>query len=157
SSDTPRNEPVAPDHQLVIAEMRKQLARYEENLQNVAVERDDDVIDLRELWAMLVRRRWTVLITALIMVVAGTLYTAMQTPIYRASTTVQIERESSNIVGFDDVVAAESGNRDFYETQYELLRSRNLARRVIDQLGLQPPAPAETAASRAGPLASVKS
>src|SRR5690606_29011960 len=42
-------------------------------------------------------------------------------------------------------------------TQYELLRSRNLARRVIDQLGLQPPAPAETAASRAGPLASVKS
>ena len=149
SSDTPNNEPVAQDHQLVIAEMRKQLARYEENLQHVAVERDDDVIDLRALWAMLVRRRWTVLITALIIVVAGTVYTAMQTPIYRASTTVQIERESSNIVGFDDVVAAESGNRDFYETQYELLRSRNLARRVIDQLGLQPPAPV---ASTPGPL-----
>ena len=149
SSDTSGNEPVAPDHQLVIAEMRKQLARYEENLQSVAVERDDDVIDLRELWAMLVRRRWTVLVTALVIVVAGTIYTAMQTPIFRASTTVQIERESSNIVGFDDVVAAESGNRDFYETQYELLQSRNLARRVIDQLGLQPPAATETGG---GPL-----
>lgn len=154
SSDTPSNEPVAPDHQLVIAEMRKQLARYEENLQNVAVERDDDVIDLRELWGMLVRRRWTVLVTALVIVVAGTIYTAMQTPIYRASTTVQIERESSNIVGFDDVVAAESGNRDFYETQYELLQSRNLARRVIDQLGLQPPVPVATSAT--GPLAGFK-
>ncbi|MFU8765831.1 MAG: GumC family protein, partial [Haliea sp.] len=152
SSETPNNEPVAPDHQLVIAEMRKQLARYEENLQAVAVERDDDVIDLRELWAMLVRRRWTVLITALIIVVAGTIYTAMQTPIYRASTTVQIERESSNIVGFDDVVAAESGNRDFYETQYELLRSRNLARRVIDQLGLQPSAPVASSPGALGGL-----
>jgi polysaccharide biosynthesis transport protein len=152
SSETPKNEPVAPDHQLVIAEMRKQLARYEENLQAVAVERDDDVIDLRELWAMLVRRRWTVLITALIIVVAGTIYTAMQTPIYRASTTVQIERESSNIVGFDDVVAAESGNRDFYETQYELLRSRNLARRVIDQLGLQPSAPVASSPGALGGL-----
>lgn len=153
SSETPNNQPVAPDHQLVIAEMRKQLARYEENLQAVAVERDDDVIDLRELWAMLMRRRWTVLITALIIVVAGTIYTAMQTPIYRASTTVQIERESGNIVDFKDVVAAESGNRDFYETQYELLQSRNLARRVIDQLGLQPPAPI---ASKPGPLDGVK-
>ncbi|MDO8862431.1 polysaccharide biosynthesis tyrosine autokinase [Haliea sp. E1-2-M8] len=151
SSDTPRNEPVAPDHQLVIAEMRKQLARYEENLQNAAVERDDEVIDLRELWAMLVRRRWTVLVTALVIVVAGTVYTAMQTPIFRASTTVQIERESSNIVEFEDVVASESGSRDFYETQYELLQSRNLARRVIDQLGLQPPVAAETEAE-AGPL-----
>lgn len=157
SSDTPNNEPVAQDHQLVIAEMRKQLARYEENLQNIAVERDDDVIDLRELWAMLVRRRWTVLVTALVIVVAGTIYTAMQTPIFRASTTLQIERESSNIVGFDDVVAAESGNWDFYETQYVLLRSRNLARRVIDQLGLQPPAPAEVAETRPGALAGLRS
>lgn len=156
SSDTPSNEPVAPDHQLVIAEMRKQLARYEENLQNAAVERDDDVIDLRELWGMLVRRRWTVLVTALVIVVAGTIYTAMQTPIFRASTTVQIERESSNIVGFEDVVASEAGSRDFYETQYELLQSRNLARRVIDQLGLQPAAPTATAEAKSGPLAGFK-
>jgi uncharacterized protein involved in exopolysaccharide biosynthesis len=28
--------------------------------------------------------------------------------------------------------------QDFYQTQYELLKSRNLARRVIDQLGLEP-------------------
>lgn len=156
SSETPNTGPVAPDHQLMITEMRQQLARYEENLKTIASERDDDVIDLRALWAMLMRRRWTVIITALIIVVAGTIYTAVQTPIYRASTTVQIERESSNIIDFEDVVAAESGNRDFYETQYELLRSRNLARRVIDQLGLQPPAPAPVP-STPGPLSGLKS
>lgn len=138
STDKPDNQPVAPDHQLMIAEMQKQLARYEEKLQNVRTEPDDDVIDLRELWNVLVRRRWTVIVTALVVFVAAVVFTAAMTPIYRATTTVQIERESTNVVEFDDLMANEGGAsaKDFYETQYELLQSRNLARRVIDQLGL---------------------
>lgn len=156
SSDTPQNEPVAPDHQLVIAEMRKQLARYEEHLQHVQkVEQDDDLIDLRELWAMLMRRRWTVIITTALVLLAGLVYTATITPIYRATTTVQIERESTKVVDFEGVEASETGSKDFYETQYELLRSRNLARRVIDQLGLRPPV-AQEVQEESGPLAGLK-
>ena len=97
---------------------------------------DDDVIDLRALWNMLMRRRWTVISTVAAVVVAAFVYTAMQTPIYRATTTMQLEGESAKVVEFDDVVAQETDPYSFYETQYELLRSRNLARRVIDQLGL---------------------
>lgn len=138
SSDKSDNQAIAPDHQLAIAEMQKQLARYEERLQNVRAEPDDDVIDLRELWNVLVRRRWTVIVTALVVFIGAVVFTAAMTPIYRATTTVQIERETTNVVEFDNLMANEGGAsaKDFYETQYELLRSRNLARRVIDQLGL---------------------
>jgi len=138
NTDNEKTDPVAGDHQLAIAEMRKQLAVYEKTLQQAkaADADDDDVIDLRELWNVLMRRRRTVFTTMLAVVVAALLFTAMQTPIYRGSTTMQLESESAKVVEFDDVVKQDTNTRDFYETQYELLRSRSLARRVIDQLGM---------------------
>jgi polysaccharide biosynthesis transport protein len=136
-----KNEPVAPDQQLALADMQQQLARYEKAFANLApqpAEADDDFIDLRELWNMLVRRRWTIIITAAVILVVTAIATAMMTPIYRATTVLQIERESGKVLEFQEVTAEESASaRDFYQTQYELLQSRTLARRVIDQLGLE--------------------
>ncbi|KAA1188918.1 polysaccharide biosynthesis tyrosine autokinase [Pseudohalioglobus sediminis] len=143
-----KNEPVAPDQQLMLADMQKQLARYEDAIAGMAkqqAEPDDDFIDLRELWNMLLRRRWTIIITMAVIVVVTAIATAMMTPIYRATTVVQIERDTGKVLEFQDVTAEESASsRDFYQTQYELLQSRTLARRVIDQLGLEE-APAEQA------------
>lgn len=96
---------------------------------------DDEVIDLREYWNTIVRRKWTVIFFALVVVVTAVLATSLMTPIYRSSVTLQIEKESTKVVEYTDVTPEESGN-DFYQTQYELLKSRTLARRVIDQLGL---------------------
>ncbi len=59
------------------------------------------------------------------------------TPQYRATTTLQIEREAIKVVSMEDVIPTESPmDRDFYQTQYELLMSRSLARRVIAKSGL---------------------
>ena len=38
---------------------------------------------------------------------------------------------------YQDLIQESANSRDFYQTQYELLRSRSLAARVIDQLGLR--------------------
>lgn len=96
---------------------------------------DDEGIDLREYWNTIVRRKWTVIFFTLIVVVTAAIATSLMTPIYRSSVTLQIEKESAKVVEYADVTPEESGN-DFYQTQYELLKSRTLARRVIDQLGL---------------------
>lgn len=99
---------------------------------------DEDVIDLREYWRMLVRRRWTIISVAGIAVVAALIATFLTTPVYRASVLLQIERESSKVVEYETVMPENTGdNKDFYQTQYELLHSRSLARRVVDQLGLR--------------------
>ena len=138
SSDSTPNNPVAADQQLMIAELKNQLARYEQVIAApAAAAADDDFIDLREVWNLLWRRRWTIFITAGVVLVTTIIATAMMTPIFRATTVLQIERDAGKVVEYQGVTSEESsGSRDFYQTQYELLQSRTLARRVIDQLGL---------------------
>ena len=99
----------------------------------------DDEIDLRELWAVLKRRKGTIMLIAALVFLATLVITLMMTPIYRASITLQIDPEDKQLLNFD--VEANSArpvnDKDFYQTQYELLKSRTLARRTIDQLGLE--------------------
>jgi capsular exopolysaccharide synthesis family protein len=139
SADSAKNGPVPSDQQLVIAQMQRQLLRYEEAMSSMGSERvDDELIDLREYWQVLVRRRWTVLLTIGALLLGTMISTALMTPVFRATTVVQIERESGKVLEYQNVTAEETVNaKDFYETQYELLQSRTLARRVIDQLGLR--------------------
>lgn len=83
-------------------------------------------------------RRWLLIlgITAAV-VLAALALSLMMTEKYRATTTLQIERESMKLVAMEDLIPSESPmDRDFYQTQYELLMSRSLARRVIARAGL---------------------
>lgn len=139
NSDSAKNNPVEPDHQLVLAEMQKKLQRYEEAMTTMSAEQEDeDVIDLREYWNVLVRRKWTVIITVFLLLVGTVIATSMMTPMYRATTVMQIERSDGKVLQYKGVEAEEGRySQDFYQTQYELLKSRALAARVIDQLGLQ--------------------
>lgn len=108
-------------------------------------EPDSDEFDLRELWQVIVKRRWTIITFTLIVVVAVVTASFLMTPIYRASLTLQIDREDIKIVKIEEVspVDATTASQDYYQTQYELLKSRSLATRVINQLGLAdlPPPP----------------
>ena len=95
-------------------------------------------IDLRDLWRVIVNRRWTIFLITLLflLIVWATVY--LMTPTYRASLTLQIDREDIKVVKIEEVTPVESAGPglDYYQTQYELLKSRNLAQRVIDKLDL---------------------
>ena len=113
--------------------------------QLIEEEADGDELNLRELWQVIVKRRWTIFIFTLIVVSAVVTATFLMTPIYRASLTLQIDREDIKIVKTGEVAPEENGSssQDYYQTQYELLKSRSLALRVVNQLGLAdlPPPP----------------
>ncbi|WP_374640757.1 GumC family protein [Hydrogenophaga sp.] len=100
---------------------------------------DDDEIDLKAIWRTLVKHRWMLLgITALCVVAAG-IYTLRVTPQYEASAMVQIDRAAQKVVGFGNEVEVDQGaasDQLQLRTQIELLKSRALAERVIDELGL---------------------
>ena len=101
-------------------------------------EKDNDEIDLRELWITLTRRKGTIAIITLIIFMMTMIGTLMMTPIYRANVTLQIDTDDKKVLDFD----VEASNRpvdskDFYQTQYELLKSRTLARMTIDDLSLE--------------------
>ncbi len=98
---------------------------------------EEDSLPLLEYWRILRKRRWTVLGVLLLVVVTVMIGTLKQTPVYRAKAILQIDRESQNIVTFKEVVEVNPQNEDYLETAYKVLRSRTLARRVIDKLKLE--------------------
>jgi uncharacterized protein involved in exopolysaccharide biosynthesis len=105
-------------------------------------EPEGEGFNLRELWQVIVKRRWTIILFTGIVVAAVVTATYLKTPIYRASLTLQIDRESVRV--FDNTqgeVNADTINPDYfyYQTQYELLKSRSPALRVVNQMGLADP------------------
>ena len=115
----------------------------------VAMGADDEAIHFRDLWRVVVKRKWVVIAVFLIVLATALVATMMTTPIYRATITLKIEREASKVVDFKggSVVPEEAGDLEFYRTQYELLKSRSLAERVVAQLNLR----AAAAAKKDGP------
>jgi succinoglycan biosynthesis transport protein ExoP len=104
---------------------------------NPAPERDDDEINLLEYWQILRERQWFVAGIAGAVFALALVFTLLATPIFRASSTLQIERDTMKIMDVEGLTPAESPmDRDFYQTQYELLKSRSLAMRVIQDLRL---------------------
>lgn len=99
---------------------------------NATPARDDDEINLLEYWQILCERRWLVAGIAGAVFMLALVFTLLATPIFRASSTLQIERDAMKIMDVEGLTPAESPmDRDFYQTQYELLKSRSLALRVI--------------------------
>lgn len=106
---------------------------------------EEDEINLRELWNIIVKRRWSILLFILLAVAAAATATYHMTPIYRASLTLQIDGEDKRVARIEEVAggAILGSDRDYYQTQYDLLRSRSLAQRVVTELDLadRPPEP----------------
>ena len=98
----------------------------------------DDSLHLRDLLRIIFKRKWWILSVASIMLVVSTLNTLMETPQYRASTTIQIEKQAQRIVDYRDASGATELYDDgqFFQTQIELLRSKALAERVMEALRL---------------------
>jgi capsular exopolysaccharide synthesis family protein len=110
---------------------------------------DDPATDYRKYIAILIKQRWLIAGVAALLLAVGLVYTLLQTPVYRASATIQIERQAANfsgIAGLEQADASRSG--EFYQTQYELLKSRALAQRVVSNLGLADAAEAPDIAAR---------
>ena len=98
----------------------------------------DDSLHLRDLLRIIFKRMWWFLSVTSIILVVSTLYTLMETPQYRASTTIQIEKQAQRVVDYRDASGATELYDDgkFFQTQIELLRSKALAERVMEALRL---------------------
>lgn len=98
------------------------------------------VLTLEDVWRRLLRQKWTLLFTALSILLLTAYLTWTATPTYRAGATIQIEKEGVQVVNFGTLTSAspDMGEQDpFFRTQYEQLKSRKLAERVIADLDLQ--------------------
>jgi len=97
-------------------------------------------INLVEYWNVLVLRRWVVFTAVVVLVITVTLGSFLIPPTYQAICTLQIEREQPNVLTFQQVQPVGydyMSYTDFYQTQYKLLSSRNVAHKAMQKLDLK--------------------
>ena len=91
---------------------------------------------LRDYLRVLHKRRWLALGTFSAVVVGTVIWTFAQTPIYEGAVKVLIDREPPRVVNIQDVQPTETASLDYYQTQYEIIKSRPVVARAIESLGL---------------------
>jgi succinoglycan biosynthesis transport protein ExoP len=97
---------------------------------------EDKEVNLRDYWKVIRKRQWIIIAFFLIVVITTAIGTFSMKPIYRATTTIQINKENPQIVDFKEIFAVNTMDMDYYQTQYKILESRSLARRVVQNLKL---------------------
>lgn len=97
----------------------------------------EEEIHLRDYLQVILRRKWIVLTFFIAVVTTVTVGTFLMNPQYKSTATIKIDKENPNILAFKDVYAVERPEEDYYQTQYKVLKSRNLAKRVIRQMKLE--------------------
>ena len=95
-----------------------------------------DQIDLQHYLRTLRKYKWAIVLFSAIVTALAAYYAINATPYYRSTSTLLIESQGNNLVQFEELVGLDTDNQDYYQTQYELLRSRGLAVRVINHMGL---------------------
>ena len=95
----------------------------------------DDGIDLGMYYRIVRRRKFTIIGFIVLFLIIGIVYLKNSTPIYEASSKIQADPVQPNATAQDTYVM-NSMIYLFYETQYEIVKSRKVAERVVDKLGL---------------------
>jgi capsular exopolysaccharide synthesis family protein len=96
----------------------------------------NDEIDLLQLWQTIWRRKWSILTLTIVVAMLAALVVLSMTPIYKASSTLLIEQKTAKAVSIEDIYGLEGGSSEYLQTQFELLKSRGLAERVVRELNL---------------------
>lgn len=96
----------------------------------------EEVPDLRAYWHIIEKRRWTILSILLVIFTGVLIVTVKEKRIYRADALLEIEKENPSIPTVQELFQLADVSDNYLETQYKVLQSETLARRVIDQLNL---------------------
>jgi uncharacterized protein involved in exopolysaccharide biosynthesis len=92
---------------------------------------------LKDYYRTLRKHRWLVLGLFLTTVFTVAIWSFVQTPVYQASATVLIEPEPPKVLNIQEVTPIGGPSQDYYRTQYELMTSRPIVEKVIENLNLK--------------------
>lgn len=104
-----------------------------------STENDQMAIDLWRLWRRAVEKRFLLIGLFVAAILAAIAITMLQTPLYRSTAQLEISRvDNAAAASVEGEVLAGVETRDlqYYNTQYELLRSRATALNVVEALDL---------------------
>ena len=116
--------------------MTEQTPGYEEN-GAPGYTRSEGVPAFRHYIGILRRRIWPALTAFVIVATLGTVRVFRATPIYQGVAKILIEKQSPRVMKFEDVVQMQASDRDYHNTQRELIQSRAVLEKALEQPGVR--------------------
>src|SRR6266567_4192458 len=96
-----------------------------------------EALDLRSYGRILRKRLPAILVVFFILFTAILIATLKQKPVYRAQVLLEIQKENPDIPTIKELYELDAVSDAYLRTQYSILASESLSRRVIDQLQLE--------------------
>ena len=93
----------------------------------------EESINLRHYWHIVLERRWLVAATFLVVIILTAFYIFSATPIFSATTRLQIDRETENALRMESFVMEGAREQDYLQTQYKNLQSRSLMEMALEE------------------------
>ncbi len=100
----------------------------------IAEESEPFSFNLLEYWRILYKHKWLILGITVAFVVLAAVKSLMQIPVYTSTVRLQIDPPSKVLQGGD--IGESSNDYGFMQTQYQLLESGNMGKRVAAALKL---------------------
>lgn len=105
--------------------------------QSAPVQPQGDTLDIVEYWRAIAKRRWSIVALTVAIALLTTLVVHSMRPSYRGTATLLIEQGKAKVVSIEEVYnQGLTGNREYFQTQVEILKSDELARKVVERLKL---------------------
>ena len=96
-----------------------------------------EIVDLRHYFAIFNKNKWRIIVLSLAIALCAAVFALNITPIYRATATLLIEADQAKAVSFEEIYGLDSNRKEYYLTQFEILKSRKIAQAVVEKLDLQ--------------------
>ena len=96
----------------------------------------EEIIDLTHYFKILKRSLALILLFSVMVTGITILVVFSITPKYTATATLLIEAQQNKAVSIEEVVGIDSSKAEYYLTQFEILKSNQIAEKVIEKLGL---------------------
>jgi len=97
---------------------------------------EEDSIDLRNYWRVVRQYRWRILLLAFVATTLAALFAYTMKPVYRSSATLLVESKQASLLSIEDVYSMDTSRAEYFQTQFEILKSPDLARKVIKRMKL---------------------
>ena len=94
-------------------------------------------LDLVRYWRAIARNKWRILALVVLVGLIATLYAQSLAPVYRSTATLLVEGSRTKGVSAEELYVSYTGStRDYYLTQFEIIKSREFAERLVRVMAL---------------------
>jgi succinoglycan biosynthesis transport protein ExoP len=105
------------------------------NKESFQLTQQEGLIDIREYWRVLYSNKWRIISFASFFTLLAVLIVLNIIPVYRGNSTLLIEPRQANIISVQEIYSF-GGGSEYILTQFEILKSRTLAKKVISKHNL---------------------